>query len=90
MSYIDTFQLSFDYYKFVTPMHPNETDWSITLSRNDFPWNEIKFNNFSSKDCFEKYTSIVKDAQTFLKKVLGYKEKYKKMMESQINAMNSH
>ena len=42
-------------------MHPNETDWSITLSRNDFPWNEIKFNNFTSKDCFEKYISIVKD-----------------------------
>ena len=50
------------YYKFGTPMYPNETDWSITLSRNDFPWNEIKFNHFTSKDCFDKYTSIVKDA----------------------------
>lgn len=49
------------YYKYGVPMHPNETDWSITLSRNDFPWNEIKFNNFTSKDCFEKYTSVVKD-----------------------------
>ena len=63
-------------------MYPPETDWSITLSRNDFPWNEIKFSTFTSKDCFEKYFSVVKDAQTFLKKVLGLKEKYKKMMEN--------
>ena len=28
--------------------------------------------------------SIVKDSQTFLKKVLGNKEKYKKMMQSQL------
>jgi hypothetical protein len=55
-------------------------DWTITLSRNDFPWTEIRFNNFSAKDCYEKYSSIVKDAHTFLKKVLGLKEKYKKMM----------
>lgn len=70
------------YYKFGTPMHPIETDWSITYSRNDFPWNEIRFNNFTAKDCFEKYTSVVRDAHTFLKKVLGNKEKYKKMMET--------
>jgi hypothetical protein len=31
----------------------------------------------------------VKDPQTFLKKVLGAKEKYKKMMECQINGGNS-
>jgi hypothetical protein len=55
-------------------------DWTISLSRNDFPWFEIKFNNFTAKDCYEKYISIVKDPHTFLKKVLGLKEKYKKMM----------
>ena len=43
------------YYKFNSPMFPLEIDWTITLSQNDFPWNEIKFNGFSSKDCFEKY-----------------------------------
>jgi hypothetical protein len=59
-------------------------DWAVTLSRNDFPWQEIKFSSFSASDCFEKYQSIVKDGQTFLKKVLGMKEKYKKMMQNQI------
>jgi hypothetical protein len=56
----------------------------ITLSRNDFPWNEIKFSDYSAKDCFEKYSSLIKDSNTFLRKVLGLKEKYKKMMENQI------
>ena len=62
----------------------------ITLSRNDFPWNEIKFEHFSAKDCFEKYSSLVKDSNTFLKKVLGLKDKYKKMMENQIYLQQQH
>lgn len=70
------------HYKFNSPIFPPEIDWMITLSRNDFPWHEIKFNNFTAKECFEKYQSIVKDSQTFLKKVLGLKEKYKKMMQN--------
>lgn len=60
-------------------------DWTVTLSRNDFPWNEIKFGIFTAKDCYEKFSSIVKEPSTFLKKVLGFKEKYKKMMQNQIN-----
>lgn len=70
------------HYKFNSPMYNNDLDWTTTLSRNDFPWNEIRFGDFSSKDCYEKYSSIVKDSQTFLKKVLGMKEKYKKMMQN--------
>ena len=70
------------YYKFGNPIFMAESaDWTVTLSRNDFPWHEISFEPFTPKECFEKYTSIVKDPQTFLKKVLGLKEKYKKMME---------
>lgn len=72
-------------YKFNTPMFQTEVDWTISLSRNDFPWHEIRFGIFTAKECFEKYFSIVKDPQTFLKKVLGNKEKYKKMMHSQLN-----
>lgn len=68
------------HYKLSIPTYPTEMDWTITLSRNDFPWQEIRFANFTAKDCYEKYSSIVKDPQIFLKKVLGMKEKYKKMM----------
>ena len=50
------------YYKYNSPMHPTEVDWTITLSRNDFPWMEIRFGEFSSKDYFEKYSSVVKDS----------------------------
>jgi hypothetical protein len=69
-------------------MFHQDIDWMITLSRNDFPWNEIKFLNFTAKDCFEKYTSIIKDSHIFLKKILGNKEKYKKMLISQLNQPN--
>jgi hypothetical protein len=69
------------YFKLNIPNYPTEIDWTITLSRNDFPWQEIKFDPFTAKDCFEKYSNIVRDPQTFLKKVLGMKEKYKKMMQ---------
>lgn len=70
------------FFKLAVPMNPPEVDWTITLSRNDFPWFEIKFSYFSARECYEKYTSIVKDPHTFLKKVLGNKEKYKKMMHN--------
>jgi hypothetical protein len=71
-------------YKFGNPMYSMDADWTVTHSRNDFPWNEIAFPPFNAKECYEKYTSIVKDPQTFLKKVLGLKEKYKKIMENQM------
>ena len=72
------------YYKLAIPVFPLEVDWTITLSRNDFPWHEIRFSIFSAKDCYDKYSSIVRDPLTFLKKVLGMKEKYKKLMHNQI------
>lgn len=83
MIHIDLDRFNDDvHYKFNTPIFQQEIDWFITLSRNDFPWNEIKFGVFTARDCFEKYQTIVKDGQTFLKKVLGLKEKYKKMMQN--------
>lgn len=75
------------YYKFGNPLYSSEADWTVTLSRNDFPWHEICFPPFTAKECYEKYSSVVKDPQTFLKKVLGLKEKYKKLMESQMTIM---
>jgi hypothetical protein len=69
------------YYKLGNPTFNADAEWTITLSRNDFPWHEVAFEPFTPKECFEKYTSMVKDPQTFLRKVLGSKEKYRKMME---------
>ena len=66
-----------------------DADWTVTLSRNDFPWHEIAFLPFTAKECYEKYIAIVKDPHTFLKKVLGLKEKYKKMMEPQMQIMST-
>jgi hypothetical protein len=78
------------YYRFGNPMYPLDADWTVTLSRNDFPWHEIAFDPFTPRECYEKYTSIVKDPQHFLKKVLGLKEKYKKMMENQMGITSNH
>jgi len=55
------------------------------LSKFDFPWREIKFNKWTTKECFEKYSSSIKDASSFLKRVLGQKEKFKKLMANQVN-----
>lgn len=71
-------------------MCPMDSDWTVTLSINDFPWHEIAFQPFSPKECYDKYVSMVKDPQTFLKKVLGLKDKYKKIMESQMQIMASN
>lgn len=69
------------YYKLGNPTFNADAEWTITLSRHDFPWHEVAFEPFTPRECFEKYTSMVKDPQTFLRKVLGSKEKYRKMME---------
>lgn len=49
------------YFKFGNPVFPMDADWTVTLSRNDFPWHEIAFPPFTARECFEKYTSVVKD-----------------------------
>jgi len=37
-------------YKLSSPCFPPESDWSITLSRNDFPWYDIKFDDYSANE----------------------------------------
>lgn len=32
-----------EYYKLATPVNLTELEWTVTLSRYDFPWNEISF-----------------------------------------------
>ena len=44
------------YYRLGVPAYSQDVDWTITHSRNDFPWVEIKFDKYSAKDCYEKYT----------------------------------
>jgi hypothetical protein len=64
------------YYKFANPINALELEWKVTLSRYDFPWQEICFEPFSAKECYKMYTSLVTDVESFLKKVLSEKPKY--------------
>ena len=65
-----------EYYKFANPINLLELEWTVTLSRFDFPWQEISFGPFSAKECYKMYTGLVTDVNSFLKKVLGEKPKY--------------
>lgn len=75
------------YFKFAAHPCLSELEWTVTLSRNDFPWNEICFEPFTARDCYKMYRSIVIDADSFLKKVLGEKLKYQRMMQNQIQGL---
>lgn len=65
-----------EYFKHATPLTISELEWTVTLSRYDFPWNEICFSPFTARECYNQYRSIVKDPYSFLKKVLGDKPKF--------------
>lgn len=79
------------YFKLANPMFLQELDWGITLSKYEFPWQDIaKGSGFSARECYEKYISVVRDPHAFLKKVLNssqpnLKEKYTKLMQNQMN-----
>lgn len=86
-------------YKLATPCFPPEPDWSITLSRNDFPWYDIKFDDFTSQECFEMYRSLVNDEDTFNKKVRReknaminklMKENRKVVKKAKMQGINAH
>ena len=74
------------YVKFGNPVYLQELDWAITLSKFEFPWRDIAEGTiFTPRQCHEKYVSMVRDANIFLKKVLNSgqgtnREKYLKMM----------
>jgi len=69
------------YFKLGNPLFPQELDWAVTFSKFNFPWNDIAFGHFSAKDCFIKYTSTVREARVFFKKILLSQEKYRKYVE---------
>ena len=72
------------YYKWANPQFSPELDWGITFSKYDFPWREIRFSKFTAKECYVKYTSTIRDAATFFKKILGSKDKLVKMVANQL------
>jgi len=39
-------------YKIGMPHFDNDPDWTITLSKMDFPWREIKFGDFKPIECY--------------------------------------
>ena len=75
------------YYKLASPAFPPEPDWSITLSRNDFPWYDVKFDDYSAQECFDMYRKIITDEDIFNRKVRKeknatinkYMKEYKKL-----------
>ena len=84
---LPTLQETPEYYKYANPMNIQELEWTVTLSRLDFPWHEIEFEPFSAKECYKMYTSLVTDAQSFLKRVLGDKVKFQKMIHNQLKGL---
>jgi hypothetical protein len=59
----------------------------VTLSRYDFPWQEIAFEPFTAKECYKMFQSLVTDVHSFLKRVLGDKVKFQKMIKNQIRGL---
>lgn len=84
---LPTLQQLPEYYKFAPQPNIQELEWKVTLSRYDFPWQEIAFGPFSAKDCYRMYGSLVQDAKGFLQKVLGDKMKYQKMIRNQLQGL---
>lgn len=73
------------YFKFGNPVYLQELDWAITLSKYEFPWQDIADGFFfTARECYEKYVSLVRDPHTFLKKVLSgggpTRDRYQKLM----------
>lgn len=78
------------YFKFGNPIYLQELDWAVTVSKYEFPWHDIASEmNFSPKECYEKYTSMIRDPHAFLTKVLSAggqpREKYQKLMQNQLD-----
>lgn len=69
------------YFKLGNPVHTQDLDWAITFSKFNFPWPDVAFSHFSAKDCYIKYTSTVREARVFYKKILQNKSKYLKYVD---------
>ena len=47
--------------------------YTDTLDKSKFPWNYVKFDKFTTMNCYHKYIEIVPDELTFNKKILPKK-----------------
>ena len=48
-----------EYFKHANPLTVSELEWTVTLSRYDFPWNEVSFEPFSARECYKMYRAVV-------------------------------
>lgn len=53
-------------------------DWTVTLSREEFPWPECRFKNYTSRDCHSLFIEVIRTEDSFIKKVVTdkYMAKY--------------
>jgi hypothetical protein len=69
-------------YKIGIPAYDPEPDWSVTLSKSEFPWSAVKFGDFSTAECYLKYKSLIADEVMFIKLVRG--ETFKKVAQQSV------
>ena len=86
-------------YKIGTPSYSPEPDWSITLSRNDFPWYAVKFDEYTAKEWFDMYRSLITDEETFNRRIRKernamvnklMKENRKQVKKAKQQGINAH
>ena len=64
-----------------------QTTYSETLSKVEFPWNDVMFDKFTAMNCYNEYRKIVPDEETFRTKVL---QQGKKRVSSERGRNNKH
>ncbi len=48
---------------------PGRIDYKDTLDRTRFPWNSVKFDEFSAISCYRKYVELIPDEAAFVKEI---------------------
>lgn len=66
-------------------MYPQELDWGVTFSKFSFPWHDVAFGKFTAKDCYIKYTTTVREARVFFKKILQSQERFRKYIQDYLD-----
>jgi hypothetical protein len=51
-----------------------KTGFSLTFNKKEFPWHRIKYKIWNSNDCFQMYSSYIKDEDDFIEHVLSIGE----------------